>query len=201
MRDWELYGDEPDKITSHARNALTEYEKDFTEFTFTGKIFISHGSRDHSWCLRDIVDPLHHEYDRNVCVYLNRYSHDNQFIKHLNTIEIAAKVVKTFIVVVSTRSLHSKWMPLESRWAIEQAHPIIICSLDETDPSFLREEYASHRRPEHAHLPIEVIDLREKDATQNLLTMIKRPEFVTDPVYYDVSGSPFTLEFKEWRTQ
>jgi hypothetical protein len=203
MGEWKGWGhledQTPEAIVRYSQNAVGQFDRDAAEFMWSGKPFISHTIADANWCYAEIVGPLSDEYGNDSCFFVNQKRGFSSTQNHFDTIEIACRVAKTIIIAVSCNSCRSQWMPMESRWAIEQAHPIIICSRDETDPAFLREEYAALRRAEYAHLPIELLDYKRSDASERFMALMKLPQFKPEPVYAEfLPGSSIAVQMDEW---
>src|SRR5581483_2013739 len=78
--------------------------------------------------------------------------------------------------LISRESTLSPWVALETRWALEQRHPIIVCQLDHTDPAALDERLAAAVISEAAAGC--VIDFRDAAPAQaRLRSLLTEPRF------------------------
>jgi hypothetical protein len=195
----------PTEMAENADRYASQFQRDAAEFTWTGKPFISHTSPDTDWCEEHIVRPIRatSHYWMESCFFLSNASDSKQLQYHLMAIGLSFKFTKTIIVAISNNSLNSAWMRLETRWAIEQSHPVIICLRDDTDPAMFRQEFAEHKRPSYSHLPIEVVDFRKGGATGQLLSLLEKAEFKPEAIYYYERGGfqypSFSMQFDTWR--
>jgi hypothetical protein len=179
-------------------------EKDQAEFFWTGKVFVSHTTKDSAWCQHNIVRPINRQFGQDTCFFLNKESGDRMLQNHFQVIIHSFKFTKTVIVTISENSQQSVWMPFETQWAVEQSHPIVLCLKDNTDPSFLRQEFAEFWRPS-SPLPIALIDFREDAAraSVDLVSMVGIPEFKPEPLYSDdfLMGATLWPQYREWRAR
>jgi hypothetical protein len=185
------------------------------EFGFLGKVFISHTAPDAEWCEKHIVSMMRREFTRpfneQSYFFLSKASPEWQSKAsetslpewqrklHFAFVESSFKYAKTVIIVVSENSRQSDWMSAESRWAIKQKHPIIICLRDRIDPTFLRKELRAFP-PDYVYagnVPVRVVDFSgdPDEAGQALLTLLRMPEF--RPEFMDLPfGTTPIIEFQ-----
>jgi hypothetical protein len=193
--------DEELKVLGFTAVPPSQQEKDLAEFMWTGAVFVSHNYEDGPWCRDNIYQRLEKTYGQDTCFLLSNTVGSPQY--HLQSIRHSFQVCKTVLIVISQNSPKSKWMKYESRWAIEQKHPVIICLLGDLDPSFLRHEFHETQRPSHSHLPIEFVDFRQNlpAATDTLFALLAQPEFVPEPIHSPFAIFGYRDEFDEWKRQ
>jgi hypothetical protein len=99
---------------------------------------------------------------------------------------------KTIVLALSENSLVSHWVKLEAIWAVEQAHPVLVCLMDNTLPSQLHPGLATERPKSSGYPPIRFIDFREDgpDAQRILDELLRMNEFM--PVF---TGDEIKMNF------
>jgi len=180
------------------------------EFMWTGTIFVSHSCTDDSWCRDNIIQPIDQQFGRDYRFYSNsneRQNNGNDDV-YFQLIAGALNFAKTVLVISSRNSHGSNWVRFETRAAVQQRHPIILCRIDNTDPADLRDEFADAQRSSFRHLPILLIDFQQDAAigTQQLLGLLELPEFKPQPLWNDkvwaARAGPWMKEqYNEWRAK
>ena len=128
---------------------------------FTGKIFVSHTSTDHEFCVKYIV-PTVSQFGVWGHFYLN-WKHGLPAEAYRNLVEFALAFSKTVIIVASNNYLKSAWAKLEVRWTVQQKHPIIICLLDDIPLNLIHPKLRTNRWYDICSLPRAVIDFGRPD--------------------------------------
>lgn len=129
-----------DYVRAERDPAISTEEKisERCRFFFEGRIFISHTAGDRAWCVENIV-PIVEEISgpRNyffldVGAALPEVANAYRFM-----VQYGLYWAKTVVIVVSRQAAVSPWVALETQWALEQRHPIIVCRVDDTEPAVL----------------------------------------------------------------
>jgi hypothetical protein len=123
--------------------ATEEKVSERCRFFFEGRIFISHTASDRAWCLTNIV-PIVEAVSGPRNYFFLDVGIANPAIANAYRVLVQYGLYwsKTVAIVVSRESTLSPWVALETRWALEQRHPIIVCQVDHTDPAALDERLA-----------------------------------------------------------
>jgi hypothetical protein len=148
----ELYRQNPGGV-----DEIRERAKSF----FTGKIFVSHTSADHEFCVKHIVPTLR-QFGVWGHFYLN-WKHGLPAKAYRNLVEYGLAFSKTVIIVASNNYLTSDWAKLEVQWTVRQKHPIIVCLLDDIPLKRIHPKLRTSRWYDVFSLPRAVIDFRHPD--------------------------------------
>jgi hypothetical protein len=113
---------------------------------FSGRIFVSHTAADSNWCKDHIIRHVTAAFGYDSYFFLSSADSRYKVETHRVAVTFAFKYSKTIVIALSQRSIRSNWARLEATWAVEQMHPIIICSIDDTTADLLHPDLGKRRR-------------------------------------------------------